>query len=149
MRDSVAVGTRWIVDASNVVGSRPDGWWKDKPAALRRLIDQIARWRVEVGEPVLVVADGHPMPRAPEGTHDGVHLRYAHSSARDAADDEIVRIVAGHAEASSLVVVTSDRGLRGRVSRYGVEIEGAGRFRTRLEHIAPQTAHSDGASRLS
>jgi hypothetical protein len=33
-----------VVDAMNVIGSRPDGWWRDRGRATRRLIDQIDRW---------------------------------------------------------------------------------------------------------
>lgn len=40
---TVPVGACWIVDASNVVGSRPDGWWRDRPGALMRLLDEITR----------------------------------------------------------------------------------------------------------
>ncbi|MGE5857760.1 MAG: RNA-binding protein, partial [Solirubrobacterales bacterium] len=35
---------RWLVDAMNVIGSRPDGWWKDRHAAMLRLVDQLERW---------------------------------------------------------------------------------------------------------
>ena len=31
-----------VVDAANVVGSRPDGWWKDRAGAARRLVDDVA-----------------------------------------------------------------------------------------------------------
>lgn len=129
---------RWIVDASNVFGSRPDGWWRDRPRALRRLVDEIARWRAEAGEPVLVVADGHPTAWVTEGTQDGVHVVFAHSNAPDAADDEIVRIVAGHREPGSLTVVTSDRTLRSRVAGAGASTEGAGRFLSRIAGTAPR-----------
>jgi hypothetical protein len=30
-----------VVDAANVVGSRPDGWWKDRPGAARRLHEEL------------------------------------------------------------------------------------------------------------
>ena len=33
-----------IVDGNNVMGSRPDGWWKDRPAAMRRLVSQLGDW---------------------------------------------------------------------------------------------------------
>ena len=123
------------MDASNVVGSRPDGWWRDRPRALHRLQDEVVRWRAEAGEPVLVVADGHPDAWVPEGTQDRVHVRYAHSTARDAADDEIVQVVSRHEEPESLVVVTSDRALEQRVRDLGATTEGAGRFRRRIEDI--------------
>lgn len=129
------VGAGWIVDASNVVGSRPDRWWRDRPGALLRLLDEIACWRIEVGDEVLVVADGFPTPRAPEGEIYGVRLRYALSTARDAADDEIVRVIQAHAAAAELTVVTSDRALRERVTGLGARVEGSGRFLDRLADI--------------
>src|SRR5947209_12846827 len=33
-----------LVDAANVLGSRPDGWWKDRVGATRRLLEQIRSW---------------------------------------------------------------------------------------------------------
>ena len=122
----------WIVDASNVFGSRPDGWWRDRRGALARLVAEVASWQAESGESVLVVADGHPNDDLPEGTLDGVELRYAHSGARDAADDEIVRIVAGLRSPASATVVTSDRDLRARVAALGAAVEGAGTFLARV-----------------
>lgn len=119
---------RWIVDASNVFGSRPDGWWRDRDRALRRLVDEIARWRCVAGEPVLVVADGFPSARVPRGTTFGVHVLFSHSRARDAADDEIARIVARHDDPTSVVVVTADRDLRMRVERHGAGVAGPGTF---------------------
>jgi hypothetical protein len=76
-RDSVTceasrVPRRWIVDARNVMGARPDGWWRDPARALARLLDEITRWRAVTAEPVLVVVDGDPTPRAPEGSLHGV-----------------------------------------------------------------------------
>ena len=35
---------RWIVDAMNVIGSRPDGWWKNRRGAMVRLVEQLERW---------------------------------------------------------------------------------------------------------
>ena len=131
---------RWIVDSSNVVGSRPDGWWRDRPRALRRLLDELVRWRAVTGEPVLVVADGHPSPRVPEGTITGVHVWFARSTARDAADDEIVRIVGQHRDPATLIVVTSDSALRERVTALGAQVVGAGAFLSTIADIEPRRA---------
>lgn len=131
---------RWIVDSSNVVGSRPDGWWRDRPRALRRLLDEIVRWREVNGEPVLVVADGHPSSRVPEGTTDGVHVWFARSTAPDAADDEIVRVVERHPEPGTLAVVTSDGALRDRVTALGAQVVGAGAFLSTIADIEPRRA---------
>ena len=45
------------IDAMNVIGSRPDGWWRDRDGAARRLIDQIREW---AQDPVTVVLDAGP-----------------------------------------------------------------------------------------
>lgn len=132
------MGRRWVVDTSNVVGSRPDGWWRDRPRALARLLDEIARWRDVTGEPVLAVADGHPSPRVPEGGLFGIEMRFAHSTKRDAADDEIVRLLEAEADPAGCVVVTSDRHLRSRVAELGGGTEGAGRFLDRIADIEPR-----------
>ncbi len=128
----------WIVDARNVVGARPDGWWRDLPGAVARLLDEIVRWHDESGEDVLVVVDGHPTARVPEGPHYGVDVRYAHSRARDAADDEIVRIVSARPAPGDTTVVTSDRVLRARVGALGAGTEGGRRFLDRLAAVGPR-----------
>src|SRR5690606_9778972 len=74
----------------------------------------------------------------PEGEMYGVEVRYAHSNARDAADREIVRIVAGQPEPAALTVVTSDRTLRGQATGLGARTEGARRFLARLADIEPR-----------
>ena len=77
-----------LVDAMNVRGAVPDGWWRDPDAALCRLVDAIAahRWNAWV----VVVADGRPVAGLPAGTRGDVELRYAGHNAPDAADDLIV-----------------------------------------------------------
>lgn len=124
--------TRWVVDGMNVIGSRPDGWWHDRDRAARRLVGNLQRWRRECEQPVLVVLDGHPNDVLPAGTHDGVHVLYASSSAPDAADDRIAELVAGHWDPASLTVVTSDTDLAGRVRAHGAAVEGAGTFLRRI-----------------
>jgi predicted RNA-binding protein with PIN domain len=122
----------WIIDAFNVLGARPDGWWRDRPAALARLVDEISRWRPE-GADVLVVVDGWPDDVLPEGTRDGVAVRYAHRRGPDAADEVIAALVRGAADPAGLTVVTSDARLRDSVVRSGAAVEGAGTFRRRLD----------------
>ena len=53
---------RWLVDAMNVIGTRPDGWWKDRHAAMVRLVDQLERWVAASGEDVTVVLERPPSP---------------------------------------------------------------------------------------
>ena len=78
-----------FVDAMNVIGSRPDGWWKDREGAMRRLIRELSEW---ADEPVTVVLDAGPDDLI--GTVGPVTVVRAQRRGRDAADDEIVRLVA-------------------------------------------------------
>lgn len=134
------MGVRWIVDANNVVGSRPDGWWRDRTGAVLRLIDEVVRWSEATGERAVLVVDGHPSDRLPEQPFHGVDIRFARSSARDAADDTIVEMAEDAADRDTLRVVTSDRDLRRRVQRFGAETEGARGFLDRLADIDERRA---------
>jgi len=117
------VAERWIVDGMNVIGSRPDGWWRDRPGAMRRLTEQIADWAGE--RDVTVVFDGKPFDLESEG----VRVEFATRRGPNAADDDIVRIVAAASEPARLRVVTSDHDLARRVSELGAEVVSAGSFR--------------------
>jgi hypothetical protein len=118
---------RWIVDASNVIGSRPDGWWRDRAGAARRLIDEIRAW---AQEPVTVVLDAGPDDLL--GEDGGVEVVRAPRAGRDAADDEIVRLLATTYDPADAIVVTSDAALAARARALGARVEGAGAFRRRL-----------------
>lgn len=81
----------------------------------------------------MVVADGRPVDGLPTGTRGRVELRYAGHSRPDAADDDIVALVEELISSGEPVaVVSSDQGLIERLPA-GVEIEGARRFRRRLD----------------
>jgi predicted RNA-binding protein with PIN domain len=119
----------WLVDGMNVIGARPDGWWRDRPAAQRRLAAQLAAWARSSGEEVLVVFDGAPHPiEAP-----GVEVAFASRRGPDAADDELVARVERAADPAALRVVTSDRALARRVERLGAEVVGPSALRARLD----------------
>ena len=124
--------TRWIVDGMNVIGSKPDGWWRDRRGAMRRLVEELGSLARASGEPVTVVLDGRPF----DLDGNGVEVRFASRRGRDAADDDIAALVAAHAEPGDLRVVTSDSTLGGRVRRHGAGVEGAGAFRRRLDELA-------------
>ena len=123
---------RVIVDGNNVIGSRPDGWWKDREGASRRLVSSLQSLARTSGERIAVVLDGGPLPDLGEGSHDGVLVAYATRTGRDAADDRIVEEVRRDADPASLVVVTSDRALADRVRALGATVEGAGALLARL-----------------
>lgn len=113
----------WIVDGNNVMGSRPDGWWRDRRAAQRRLVDQLEGFAADHDAAVTVVFDGR--------AHDAgggrrVAVRFARRSGRDAADDDVAALVERHPEPDSLLVVTSDAALAERVRAAGAEVVGAG-----------------------
>jgi hypothetical protein len=99
-----------LVDAANVVGSRPDGWWRDRPGAARRLVEQL-RAAVADGRlpgPVTVVLEGAARRGVGEG--DGaVTVDHAPRS----GDDRLVEIT-GTSDLP-VTLVTADRGLRQRV----------------------------------
>ena len=119
----------WFVDASNVIGSRPDGWWRDRPGATRRLIAAVTAWAEANDARVTVVLDAGPAELA--RTEGGVDVVIAQRRGRDAADDEIARLVTGLTDAR---VVTSDATLAARVRATGAQVEGAGSFRNRLAY---------------
>jgi uncharacterized protein YaiI (UPF0178 family) len=121
--------TRWLVDASNVIGSRPDGWWRDRDGATRRLLDRLDA--LARSEPVTVVLDaGDPALARREGP---LRVVIAPRPGRDAADDEIVRMLEADPDPAAWRVVTSDAELARRVRALGAEVEGAGGFRSRLD----------------
>jgi hypothetical protein len=99
-----------VVDAANVIGSRPSGWWRDRPGAARRFTDQL-RAAVDGGgldPPVTVVLEGRARAGVDEGIADGVEVVHAPGE----GDDTVVAVVAAHPGA---VVVTADRALAERV----------------------------------
>jgi hypothetical protein len=119
-----ALSLHWFIDASNVIGSRPDGWWRDRDGAARRLIEEIREW---ADEETTVVLDAGPDDLL--GTVDNVTVVRASRRGRDAADDEIIELVSGRHDAR---VVTSDAELARRARALGADVVGAGEFRRRL-----------------
>jgi predicted RNA-binding protein with PIN domain len=108
------MGEVLVVDGANVVGARPDGWWKDRAGAARRLHEQLMTAGVE-GEVVLVL-EGEAKAGVPPG-RDG-HVTVVHAP-KD-GDAEIVRQAHRAADAGHRVtVVTADRVLAARVAKAG------------------------------
>src|SRR5215470_6757915 len=98
---------RCVVDGMNVIGARPDGWWRDRTAAMERLAGALDAWARATGDDVTVVFDGRP--RAIEA--ERADVRFARRRGPDAADDDIAALVAADPDPGSLVVVTSDGAL--------------------------------------
>jgi hypothetical protein len=113
-----------VVDGANVVGSVPDGWWRDRAGAAIRLRDKLAPLR-QSGLPglpppldVTLVVEGKA--RDIPSTPDGVTI----SRAEGSGDDQIVAVVRAQPPGRRVVVVTADRGLRERVVTLGAEVKG-------------------------
>ncbi|MFE0824110.1 NTP pyrophosphohydrolase [Streptomyces sp. NPDC058794] len=109
-----------IVDAANVVGSVPDGWWRDRRGAAERLRDRLAAGGVPGLEgPVEVVLVVEGAARGVDSV-PGVRVE----SAPGSGDDHMVALVAGAAGARAVLVVTADRELRRRVTELGAQVAG-------------------------
>lgn len=118
---------RFLVDGMNVVGSRPDGWWRDRAGAAAALVRELEAWAARTGNHVTVVFDGRGT-----GAHGPLPVVFAGH-----ADDEIARRVAADPDGTTLTVVTSDAGLAARVRAHGATVTGAGAFRSRIAPSPP------------
>jgi uncharacterized protein YaiI (UPF0178 family) len=116
----------------NVIGTRPDAWWKDRHAAMVRLVDLLERWAASDAEDVTVVFEQRPSPPIFSTV---IVVAHAPRPRRDSADDEIVRLLAAAAEPGAIRVVTSDNWLANRVHAAGATVEPANSFRQRLEAV--------------
>ena len=117
---------RWLVDGMNLIGSRPDRWWNDPDRAVRRLIEELDRYGRATGEDVTVVFDRRPRDVSP-GSHGAVTVAFASRRGRNAADDDIAKMVGEDEAPHTLTVVTSDRGLIDRVGAGGADVASATR----------------------
>lgn len=124
----------WLVDGMNVIGSRPDRWWNDPDRAVRRLIEELDRYAAATGERVTVVFDRRP-PDVAAGAHGAVLVAFPRWRGRNAADHEIVRMVAEGEVPAPFRVVTSDRRLVERVRDLGAEVTSASSFRRRVDQV--------------
>jgi hypothetical protein len=110
-----------LIDAANVVGSRPTGWWRDRAGAARAFVDQV-RGAVDSGliaAPVVVVLEGRARQGAQPGTVDDVTVVHAERS----GDDMIVEVAAS-ARDQMVTVVTADRELARRAEALGADVVG-------------------------
>ncbi|HYF73928.1 MAG TPA: hypothetical protein VD864_13955 [Nocardioides sp.] len=104
-----------VVDAANVVGSRPDGWWKDRAGAARRLHEGLMLADPGYDDVVLVLEGGAKAGVRPG--RDG-HVRTVH--AKGHGDDTILEQARLAVERGGRVaVVTADRMLQARVQGIG------------------------------
>jgi len=117
-----------VVDAANVIGSRPDGWWRDRPGAARRLLTKLAvlQQHLQDTTDIIVILEGAARaatsgPDAPDTGGLSVVL------APGSGDDTIAAVTAesaAQAHKPEVTVVTADRGLRQRVEPTGATTVG-------------------------
>jgi 8-oxo-dGTP pyrophosphatase MutT (NUDIX family) len=134
-----------VVDAANVVGSVPDGWWRDRAGAASRLRDRVSAWTTGGVSAALLglgadrwypgvslVVEGAARAIADTGRggtnsdavdHGRVEVVRAAGAGDDAIVDQARRLLGG---GLSVVGVTSDRGLRARLEDIGARVESAG-----------------------
>jgi hypothetical protein len=109
-----------VVDGANVVGSRPDGWWRDRPAAAERLWRRLASADLAHDDVVLVL-EGAARRGVPAGADRGVLTVHAPGS----GDDTIVDVARENvSDGHEVTVVTADRGLVARLHDVGAGTTG-------------------------
>ena len=109
-----------VVDGANVVGSRPDGWWRDRAGAAARLRAQLLAADLPYDE-VLLVLEGRARAGALDGREGSVRTVHAAGS----GDDRIVEAVSeqvSKGDGREVHVATADRGLRARVEALGAAV---------------------------
>jgi uncharacterized protein YaiI (UPF0178 family) len=121
---------RWIVDAMNVIGTRPDGWWKNRRGAMVRLVDQLDRWASAEDHHVTVVFE---RPMSPPIRSSVIAIGHAPQGGANSADDEIVRLVRADDRPQDIIVVTSDTTLADRVRDAGASAYPAASFRNLID----------------
>ncbi len=112
-----------LVDAANVVGSRPTGWWRDRAGAARTFVAQIHTAVISgrIEQPVVVVLEGKARQGVLAGTHDGVTVLHADGS----GDEALIDAVAAASD-DGVTLVTADRELRQRADALGARVVGPG-----------------------
>jgi hypothetical protein len=119
-----------VVDAMNVIGSRPDGWWRDRAGAVVRLVGQVDRWAAGGEGRVTVMLEHAPR----EGIEaERVEVAWARSGGANAADREILARLPEWLEEDEVEVVTSDRDLAAKARAAGAEVLPSRPFRAELD----------------
>ncbi len=107
-----------LIDTANVVGSRPTGWWRDRAAATRQLVERVrtAIATSKLPQPVVMVLEGAARQGVEQGVIDGVEIVHAPGH----GDDTLVALAAAAIE--PVILVSADRALGERCRAMGSEV---------------------------
>jgi hypothetical protein len=121
-----------LIDAANVVGSRPTGWWRDRAGAARQFVDRVrsATAASRLPGPVVIVLEGAAREGVEEGVVDGVEIIHAPGE----GDDTLARLAEAGAE--DVLLVSADRALGERVRRTGGDVVGPNWLLERLDRCS-------------
>lgn len=114
----------------NVIGCRPDGWWRNRDRAMTTLVERLEQWAAAEGADVTVVFERPPSPPIESSV---VKVAHAPEATANSADDEIVRLVHADAHPTEIRVATSDRTLAERVRAAGASVYPAERLRNLID----------------
>jgi predicted RNA-binding protein with PIN domain len=121
-----------VVDAANVIGSRPDGWWRDRAGAARRLLTSLTAYQQhpDTNAAITVILEGAaraaanpPTAGSPDQPYGELDIVLAAGSGDDTIVD-VVRAAADEHQGRPITVVTADRALRARVEALGATTTG-------------------------
>jgi hypothetical protein len=109
-----------LIDAANVVGSRPTGWWRDRAGAARQFVDRVRAATADsrLPTPVVIVLEGAARQGVEEGHVGGVEVIHAQGE----GDDTLAALAA--AGGDDVILVSADRALGARVRREGGDVRG-------------------------
>ena len=116
----------------NVIGSRPDGWWRDRSAAIVRLVAQVDRWAEHGEERVTVMLEREPREELRAAR---VEIAWATTAGADAADREILARLPEWLAEDEMTIVTSDRDLAMKARAAGAAVVSSRPFRAELDAL--------------
>jgi len=116
----------------NVIGSRPDGWWRDRGGAIERLVARVDRWAEGREERVTIMLEREPRRELRAAR---LEIAWASAPGADAADREILARLPGWLVEDEVVVVTSDRDLKAKARAAGAAVVPSRPFRAELDSL--------------